>query len=357
MPTNLVSWWRAEGDASDAVGTNSGILQGGVTFGGGEVGQAFIFDGSSGLVRIPASASLNVGAGNGLTIECWISPSDLTTRPLVDWNNGSTYGAHFWLSIATPPAYSPGALFANLRDTANHDHWISSAAGTVSTGTWQHVALSYDKIAGIATLYYNGTVVATQTMGSFTPQTSYDMFLGRRPSSDLPAYYQGLLDEVSLYSRALTAAEIQAIYNADGAGKCPLGLAPTILTQPANQTVAAGSTATFTVTAMGTPPLSYQWRFNGTNIAAATGTSLPLSNVQIADAGMYSVVVTNLAGSVTSSNAQLIVAASPPCAPVPQGLVGWWRGKVTPRTASAGIMGHWSTAPNLPPANRPGIQL
>ena len=63
-------------------------------------------------------------------------------------------------------------------------------------------------------------------MGSFTPQTGYDLFLGRRPSSDLPAYYQGLLDEVSLYSRALSGAEIAALYNADAAGKCPLGVAP-----------------------------------------------------------------------------------------------------------------------------------
>ncbi len=323
-PTNLVSWWRAEGDGSDAVGTNSGSLQGGVTFGGGEVGRAFRFDGSSGLVSIPASASLNVGAGNGLTIECWMNPDDIAMRPLVEWNNGSSYGAHLWVSVGPLPGNGPGALFANLHDTGNHDHWISSAPGIVSAGNWQHVALTYDKIAGIAKLYYNGTIVATQTMGSFTPQTGYNLLLGRRPSSDLPAYYYGLLDEVSVYSRALSGTEIAALYSAVSAGKCSLGSAPTIITQPASQTVLAGSTATFTVTAAGTAPLSYQWRFNGTNIAGASGTSLSLSNVQPIQAGSYSVRVTNAFASVISSNAVLAVVV-PVCVSAPTNLVSWWR--------------------------------
>jgi PKD repeat protein len=80
---------------------------------------------------------------------------------------------------------------------------------------------------------------------------------------------------------------------------------PLILTQPQDQTVGLGANATFTVVATGTPPLTYQWRFNGTNISGATASACTKSNVQLSDAGPYSVVVTNPVSSVTSSNANL----------------------------------------------------
>jgi hypothetical protein len=80
-----------------------------------------------------------------------------------------------------------------------------------------------------------------------------------------------------------------------------------ILTQPLSQTVAAGQSASFSVAATGAAPLSYQWCLNGTNLAGATSSTLALTNVQMTDAGDYTVVVTNVAGSVTSVVAMLTV--------------------------------------------------
>ncbi|MGA2178200.1 MAG: immunoglobulin domain-containing protein [Verrucomicrobiota bacterium] len=85
---------------------------------------------------------------------------------------------------------------------------------------------------------------------------------------------------------------------------------PVITTQPQSQTVAQGSNVTFNVTAAGCSPLSYQWEFNGTNISTATNASLTLTSVNTNNAGNYMVVITNLNGSVTSSNAILSVYAS-----------------------------------------------
>jgi sugar lactone lactonase YvrE len=82
---------------------------------------------------------------------------------------------------------------------------------------------------------------------------------------------------------------------------------PMIEQQPTNQTVAVGSSASFTVTASGVPPVGYQWNFDGTNITGATNTSLVLSNVQPSQQGVYTVLVTNSLGSVLSSNAVLTV--------------------------------------------------
>lgn len=85
---------------------------------------------------------------------------------------------------------------------------------------------------------------------------------------------------------------------------------PTILAQPVSQSVAAGSTATFTLVAGGSAPLQYRWFFNtNTVIAGATNSSLVLTNARSADVGRYFAIVTNSAGSVTSSIVSLTLSA------------------------------------------------
>ena len=78
--SGLISWWQAQGNASDSADGNHGTLQGGVGFLTGEVGQAFDFDGTSAFVSVPVSANLNVGTQAGLTLECWIKPADVSAR-------------------------------------------------------------------------------------------------------------------------------------------------------------------------------------------------------------------------------------------------------------------------------------
>ncbi len=96
--------------------------------------------------------------------------------------------------------------------------------------------------------------------------------------------------------------------------------APSITTQPINQTVNQGASATFSVVASGSTPLTYQWRFNGANIASATASSYTKSNVQSTNAGSYSVVVSNSFGTATSANAVLTVNTPPSIMSQPQGL-------------------------------------
>ena len=86
---------------------------------------------------------------------------------------------------------------------------------------------------------------------------------------------------------------------------------PAITAQPTNLNVVEGANAGFSVTAAGTSPLSYQWQFNGADVIGATGTSLTLTSVQPTNAGSYTVVVTNTAGSVTSAVAVLTVLVPP----------------------------------------------
>ncbi len=84
-------------------------------------------------------------------------------------------------------------------------------------------------------------------------------------------------------------------------------LDPAITNQPASQSTTPGQSVSFGVAATGTPPLSYQWRQNGTNIDGATDTSLVLTNVQRSDCANYDVVVTNAIGNITSAPAGLTI--------------------------------------------------
>ncbi len=86
--------------------------------------------------------------------------------------------------------------------------------------------------------------------------------------------------------------------------------APTISSQPVDETATPGGTVTFSVTALGAP-LNYQWSFNGSALSGATSSTLTLTNVQAANAGNYTVTVSNGSGSVTSNQASLVLDGSP----------------------------------------------
>jgi hypothetical protein len=100
----------------------------------------------------------------------------------------------------------------------------------------------------------------------------------------------------------------------------PTTQAPAIITQPTAQTINDGSTATFSVTASGSSPLSYQWNLGGAAISGATSTTYTTGTLAIADTGKsYTVTVTNSVGSVTSSAATVTVHAAPPTVTVVPG--------------------------------------
>src|SRR5260221_7467038 len=178
------------------------------------------------------------------------------------------------------PAGSGVSLGTNGVSVFEHtDNYLPSLlVYNASISGWTHVAVVYSNRQ--PNLFINGVLVRaglTSTLSS-SPST----ILGGRIWSGLNyGFYAGLLDEVSLYNRALSASEIQAIYAAGSSGKC---LAPVIVAQPGNQNVFVGDTATFTVGAAGSRPLAYQWNFGGTSIAGATNSSLTLTNVQLSQA-------------------------------------------------------------------------
>jgi Immunoglobulin I-set domain len=110
-----------------------------------------------------------------------------------------------------------------------------------------------------------------------------------------------------------SASCLALIFTLTGCGGGPKAVAPLIGTQPSNQTVAVGATATFSVVATGTAPLHYQWQKGTTAISSATSASYTTPAAIISDNGsQFSVIVSNSAGSITSNAATLTVSSSGP---------------------------------------------
>jgi hypothetical protein len=127
--------------------------------------------------------------------------------------------------------------------------------------------------------------------------------------------FYGAMDDVALFGDSLSQSQVLSLY---AAGSGITYSPPTITTQPNSQTNSVGQTAQFTVAASGLPAPVYQWRTNGVNIAdganvtGSTTTSLVISNLIAANAGNYTVVVSNGLASVTSTVATLTVVTTPP---------------------------------------------
>jgi hypothetical protein len=313
-PAGLVSWWTADGTVTDSAGTNEGTMEGGAGFAAGEVGLAFDFQNGSGYVQVPDSPSLNFG-GNDFSIELWANFTSLTgNRALIAKDNGP--GADnkwiFWLN---------GSQLQFLVGAGTSQATVGTAAFTPALNTWHHLAVTRNGL--LFSFYVDGALVSTGSSGTPIPTITAPLTIGQAEGGN---FMGGLEDEVSIYGRALSASEVQSIYEAGTAGKCAPLMAPTLVTQPQAESIFAGTTASFNVLAGGSPPLGYQWLYNGTDIPAATNAVLVLTNAQPGESGNYSVTVSNLAGSTNSVTAMLTVNV-PACVTAPAGIVGWWAGE------------------------------
>jgi len=113
---------------------------------------------------------------------------------------------------------------------------------------------------------------------------------------------------------------------------------PTITAQPQSKVIAVGTNVTFTVTANGNGPLQYQWRYNGSPIPGATGSSLTLFNVQEQQSGDYTAMVTDSVGSVVSQPASLLAAVRPVITASPQSITAVVGDTVTLRVSANGTL-------------------
>lgn len=272
------------------------------------------------------------------------------------------------LTVGVPPtvAQQPGNLVAIVGQTAafaittvgsapmNYQWWFNA---TNAVGTCTNVLV----LANVQPAQEgNYSVVVTNVAGTITSAVAI-LTVGVPPtvlqqptslmvtqaqsalftvlaSGDSPISHQWRFNGTDISGATLSTFSVSAAQTAD-AGNYDVVLAnpygsttsslaqltvlvpPGLLSQPTNQTVIAGAAASFQVSAIGTSPLGYQWLFNGTNTIGSSTNTLVLESVQPAQAGLYSVAVTNIAGSITSAVAVLTVGSPPTVARQPTNLV------------------------------------
>jgi hypothetical protein len=219
LPVGLVALWSGEGNGNDLVSGNKMELTD-ISFVKGKVGQAFSFNGTSSWINIPDNPVLDVGAGEGFTVTAWIKPSRVDGIYMgVEWCD---YLCAFQLGL-TPS--DRGSLVASVFDSNRNNHFLRAGSGTIVPNVFQHIALTYDKTSGIGTLYVNGTIVAQPHFDSIVPLTKGGLRIGYRPGNpgdwSYNRFFTGLMDEIAIYNRALSAAEIQEICKEQNNGKLP----------------------------------------------------------------------------------------------------------------------------------------
>ncbi|MEY2427140.1 MAG: hypothetical protein QOJ40_25 [Verrucomicrobiota bacterium] len=315
LPPGLVSWWRAESSAADTVGTNNGSIVGAMGFGSGEVGQAFVSDGHTGMVQLGNPVSLQL---QNFTIEAWIARAD----PSLATFDASTIGALFHYGNG---GYGLGLINDGtlvLTKVGVSDVRLTSAS--IADTAWHHIAVT--KSGSTVIFYIDGAGFQAPPYNPGFNFTTSVAIAGR--GDTLAQCGSGAGDELAVYNHALSQAEIQAIYNSTTSGKCTNSTGPFFFTQPADQTANVYGSASFSAIAGGTLPLTYQWRLEGTNLPGMTNASLTLFNLQAGQAGHYSLQASNAIGVTNSADALLTVNPALPCTGPPGGLVSWWRGEL-----------------------------
>ena len=178
--------------------------------------------------------------------------------------------------------------------------WYCWTAPTNAPFTFDTTGSSFDTLLGI----YTGTAV-----GGLTLVASDNDAGGRGPSRVM----------FNAVSNTTYRIAVDGVPGATGVVKLSWSgpLPPSIITQPGSTNAPAGGAVTFRVNATGSPTLAYQWRHQGTNlsdsetVSGAHTAALRLGKIRFADAGLYSVIITNVYGVVTSAPGNLIVLDNP----------------------------------------------
>ncbi len=266
-PAGLLAWWPGDGNANDIKGTNNGTPQNGATFADGKVGPAFSFDGASATVAT-SNTALNA-AYAALTIDAWVYPlshgqRDGYGRTVIS----KTEGDGFSLLI------NDGFIQPVLRLTPSGELrpvFNQMAEWKLPLNAWSHITVTWD--GALLKAYLNG-----QPLGSGSPATgtirntanaNTCLMIGNEPTQPCNVEsgygFHGRLDEIEVFDRALSAAEIQAIFNADSAGKCKTTTSCTVKADYQLQNTLSSS--------VGTPPALTNLGSNTFGMATVDGAS------------------------------------------------------------------------------------
>jgi hypothetical protein len=310
LPTATYAFNEESGNTtSDASGNgNTGTLFGPSWTTAGRYGNALSFNGTNAYVEAANSNSLN--PGTAATLSAWVNVlaanADISSV-INKWSQTVDDEYLFGLDSSNRLTFAWQTTGGSV--WGQPSYYIVTGNAQVPLSTWTYVTVVRNGPA--ISFYINGNLDA-----SFSAAADANPFrsgintlrIGGQSRGGPVRVLNGTIDEVRMYSQALSSAQIQSDMNA------PINtpaVPPSITTQPVSQSVMLGQTATFSVTATGTAPLSYQWQKNGTAVSGAASASYTIPATSTSDNGaQFTVVVSNSVSSVTSSSATLAVNAA-----------------------------------------------
>jgi|GEM_PF-2381064 len=202
--SGLVSQWSAENSALDSNGSNHGALINGATYATGKSGQAFSLNGTNSYVEVPDSPSLTI-SGN-FSLNLWVKYNSV--RSGTGGNLPNVFIGHDQGGGSVPKWVFFSAvdgLYLHLN--GSRSVWIGPVAFAPQTGTWYNISVT--KSETLYSFYVNGGLAGTVTDSNTYPDVSGPLTIGK---AEELGFFDGLLDEIALYNRALSAVEVQDIY-------------------------------------------------------------------------------------------------------------------------------------------------
>lgn len=237
-PDGLVGWWPGNGNANDAIAGNNGQLAGDATFATAMVAQGFKLDGVGDYVEIPDSPALKPAR---VSVEAWVRFDSLDT-PIV-----SQFGALGLQYIVFKKNsrvfnFEGYALRKERRDGVDRFAFsvadvngfggnnVAYSTTVIAVGEWHHVVGTYDGAA--VRLYIDGVLEGQSAVTLTIDYGTRPVFIGTSGETVFDGKLQGIVDEASIYNRALSPTEIADLHTAGQAGKCSsaTGLLTTLAT-------------------------------------------------------------------------------------------------------------------------------
>jgi endonuclease/exonuclease/phosphatase family metal-dependent hydrolase len=271
-----------------------------VVFGHGFLTQTETEDVSATLAGQPYAATTNILLYSSFNLNLSAAPLG-TGNCFAHYKAAGTSGQQAGKVFVTTNGVAAGFFRVGVANSANSPVAVVNSDLSYDTDYW--LVTRYAPSNSATTLWLNPSAEADASITATDPATAISVvaFALRQSLSSGNGMGSLYLDELRVgtsFSDVITNAPPQP---------------PAIVSQPQSQAANEGTSASFTVVATGSLPLSYQWQFNSANLAGATNSALMLTNVTAAHAGTYTVTVTNSLGSATSQPATLTV--NPPATP------------------------------------------
>lgn len=219
-PEGMISWWTGDFDGSDVKDGNDGVLTNGAQAGvAGQVDGAFSFDGTDDFVQLPFDSGI---FNDQFTVDAWAFPEKVTEYSYGQgvlnndfWSNRGMALAFY--SGASPPTPNPFKINGFFHNTGGTMFSLNALS---IPNQWHHVAMTYD--GKLFCLYQDGVQEACTAADGNVRGNNLNFRIGhdQHDGFSQQRYFQGLIDEVEIFNRALSADEILAIYNAGSEGKC-----------------------------------------------------------------------------------------------------------------------------------------